>query len=656
MRSIRWSLLLYFLLALALAMGAVSLLAYQRMQVTVEEKERATAGRLRDEYDAKKAEERKRLDEKLLAKARTLVTLAQFHSNANTDRFHIGSQAGRLLMGMTPSPSSHFAGALMQMPGAIYWSNQGPFADALHRANMAELNFNEEELYRDKGDDPGTEYFQVDSNFWGASWRSTSMGDRTLAHGGQLGALLAGGNVSPLHVLAGLAVRPEEDPLYPVLEPQWDDRELEPDHIVRCVSLKAPVWWGSLRGTNRWGYAPQRPGGRTFPREPPRNPNTPSWPQPDGPRFFVYVQCASDTTDRDHELAALDKKLQGELGALSDESEASLASLRAHLWLICVAAFTSAAVGGYVLVLIGLWPLKRVGEAVSKVSPKDFKLPLGNRPLPIELRPIVERLNATFDLLKRAFAREKQAVADISHDLRTPVAALLAATEVALRKPRSAEQYREVIQDCHATGKQMSRIVECLLALARLDAGVDRVRTCDFDVAELAEECVNLVRPLAAERQLGLELNRNGPISLHTDPDKIREVLTNLLHNAIQYNRPKGNVSLTVERENGTVRLAVSDTGIGIAPEARERIFERFFRADPSRQGDVLGDMAGGFGDSMHSGLGLAIVKGYIDLLGGTIQVESALGLGTTFRVELPAAPIGSAGAASEGRLAKRSG
>jgi len=356
-------------------------------------------------------------------------------------------------------------------------------------------------------------------------------------------------------------------------------------------------------------------------------------------QFFIYVQCASDTTRLVQRLAQLDNKRDLEIAGVQEESRASLASLRSHLWLICLATFMATAVGGYLLVLIGLWPLKRVGDAVSKVSAKDFKLPLDNRPLPVELRPIVERLKGALDLLKRTFAREKQAVADISHDLRTPVAALLASTEVALRKPRSAEQYREVIEDCHATGKQMSRIVECLLALARLDAGVDRVYTCDVDVADLAEECVNLVRPLAQERQLDLQIHRNGSITVHTDPAKVREVLTNLLHNAIQYNRPQGSVSLSVSRENGTLQFDVSDTGIGIAPAAREHIFERFYRADPSRHGDVMGDLSGNIGDSMHSGLGLAIVKGYVDLLGGSIRVESTLGTGSTFHVELPAVP-----------------
>jgi signal transduction histidine kinase len=112
---------------------------------------------------------------------------------------------------------------------------------------------------------------------------------------------------------------------------------------------------------------------------------------------------------------------------------------------------------------------------------------------------------------------------------------------------------------------------------------------------------------------------------LLTDPDKLREVLNNLLHNAIQYNRPAGCIDLVVTPCGEEVQFEVRDTGIGIPAEARERIFERFYRADPARAGDGL-----------NAGLGLAIVKEYVELMGGHISVESAPGQGSTFRVQLP--------------------
>jgi signal transduction histidine kinase len=103
-------------------------------------------------------------------------------------------------------------------------------------------------------------------------------------------------------------------------------------------------------------------------------------------------------------------------------------------------------------------------------------------------------------------------------------------------------------------------------------------------------------------------------------------VVTNLLHNAIQYNKPNGRVDVSVDRLNGHVQLEVRDTGIGIGPEVKSHLFERFYRADPSRNSE-----------DVHAGLGLAIVKGYLDLMGGSIEVESEEGRGSTFRVLLPA-------------------
>src|SRR5262249_15194110 len=153
----------------------------------------------------------------------------------------------------------------------------------------------------------------------------------------------------------------------------------------------------------------------------------------------------------------------------------SLASLRNRLLLIGSLTFLATVAGCFWLVRLGLAPLRRLSDAVSRVSPRDFRLSFDERRLPGELEPIVERLQGTLDLLKRAFAREKQAAADISHELRTPLAVMLTTTELALRKQRSAEEYRELLRDCRDSAQQMNQIVQRLLTLARLDAGVDQV-------------------------------------------------------------------------------------------------------------------------------------------------------------------------------------
>ena len=186
-----------------------------------------------------------------------------------------------------------------------------------------------------------------------------------------------------------------------------------------------------------------------------------------------------------------------------------------------------------------------------------------------------------------------------------------------------------MLEEARASGQHMYGLVERLLTLARLDAGADHLRPREVDVTALADQCASLVRPLAEARGLKLEVHKNGPACVTADPDKLREVFTNLLHNAIEYNKPHGAIDVAVERHNGDVHVEVRDTGIGIAPDARQQIFERFYRSDPSRAAEGL-----------HAGLGLAIVKGYVDLMGGKIDVESTEGQGSTFRVHLPVRPV----------------
>jgi len=539
MKSIRLSLVLYFLALLAAALGAVSVFAYRYTERVLDSKEESRRALLDDRYHRASENESRSLEWRLNALSRRVAGSVQYQ---------------------------------LHPPGRRPQSNL-----------PIDFQFNEEAIlphHEKEANIP--EYFQINIE-GGRAWRSRSMGEHSF---------------------------PFDSAAFARMEPfklKYDETELKPGiHVLRAS------WKGD---TSRVLVFPR--GKRPMPAaaDPPER----------GSAQGILIQCAAETTHRDAELARLQLALENDLASLKAESKTTLGSLRNRLLLINLVTFATVLVGGFWLVRLGLLPLQRLSEAVSLVSAKDFRLPFEERNLPAELRPIVERLTETLNLLKRAFAREKQAAADISHELRTPLAALLTTIEVALRKPRPAEEYRDVLADCHATGQQMNQLVERLLALARMDAGVDTLRPRSVDVTNLADQCANLVRPLAEARGLNLRVHRNGPIQFQTDPDKLREVINNLLHNAIEYNGPNGSVDLSVERQNGHLQVEVRDTGIGIAAEAREHIFERFYRADPSRHADGL-----------HAGLGLAIVKGYVDLMGGSIAVESTLGKGSTFRLQLP--------------------
>jgi signal transduction histidine kinase len=614
MRSIRLSLTVYFLALVSLALGAVSVLVYRSATQTLREKEHAAEQLLQTRYEEECDRERQHLDQALFSQAQTLAREVQFR-NARFEalRYWPLNSLGALTTAPTPVPLGSFS--------ALPWVLQGQQKDnelnwfLMRRATFdpgAKIALNPADLPPPINDN-APDYFQINSA-WGAIYRSPSLGKRTFGFD------------------AGVFA-----PNRPVFDVRYDDEHVG-DIKVRRVLVLAPaarnVPWGGF-----YGGPPQRSrngggkegGGRGAPPRSPDDPGTqPQQPPPPRMDFWtrpaLCIQYASEVNKLDATLADLKTKLDEDLEDVHERSRESLAQLRNHLLLIAGVCFAAVLLGTLSLVRLSLAPLKRVSEAVSQVTERDFRLQLDSRPLPGELTPIVERLSQTLEQLKRAFEREKQATADISHELRTPLSALLTTIEVTLRKPRKSDEYRDALEDCRASAGQINHAVERLMALARLDAGVDRVRSQTVDAADVAKQCIAVIRPLAEARGLHLSLHAEEDAVLETDPDKLREILSNLLHNAIQYNRPDGTIDVVVHREDGRLQLEVRDTGIGIAPSARPHLFERFYRADPSRQTDGL-----------NAGLGLAIVKGYLDLMGGTIEVDSVEGQGSIFRVCMPA-------------------
>jgi signal transduction histidine kinase len=591
MHSIRLSLTVYFLLLLAAALGGASWVVYQTAADTLRDKRKATAELIQSQYEERCREACDQVDKALLSQAQSLTRLTQFQLQFDLNRVRWLNEIGLLTAGLTPSGAA-------AVPVWAMASQRGPVSFELYRRFLTGIRLNQDDLVHHsegvtadhRAEGQAADYFQIDTS-WGASYRSPSLGSRSL----------------PTETMAAV------DPGMP----EFDDVQLEPGVPVRRVVLKTSMV--------RLGPPLPPPGERSSSE--PRRRREGRLEFISRPTLYLYVQCASNIDRREAALAGIATTRNHEVEQLDQTTEDSQAGLRRRLLAVAIVTFLAGIPGCVALVHAGLAPLRRLSDAVSRVSAKDFHLPFAGPKPPRELQPIVARLREALDMLKRAFAREKQATADISHELRTPLAALLTTTEMALRRQRSPEEYQEVLVDCQASARQMSRAVERLLALARLDAGVDTLRLQAVDASVLAEQCLSVVRPLAHARGVHLAVHVQGERIPHltTDPDKFSEVLTNLLHNAIQYNRPGGDIDVRLCRYDGRFELAVKDTGVGIAPEARAHLFERFWRADSSRGADGL-----------HAGLGLAIVKGYVDLMGGTISVESKEGQGSTFRVQLP--------------------
>ena len=196
---------------------------------------------------------------------------------------------------------------------------------------------------------------------------------------------------------------------------------------------------------------------------------------------------------------------------------------------------------------------------------------------------------------------------------------MLTQTQSALARERPTAEYRETLEACQRATQRMRRLIESLLELARLDAGQEPLRRDACDLSQIAADCIELIRPLAAARQL--QIHTELPAApCPGDAERLAQVVTNLLSNAIDYNQDGGEIRVTTKHHSGTATLIVSNTGPGISSEDLPHIFERFHRADRART-------AG------HSGLGLTITQAIVHAHGGSIEVESVLRKGATVTV-----------------------
>jgi len=594
MTSIRLSLIVYFSALLLVGLGAVCLLFYMQTQTTLEQKEESTRMLYVKEFQNRCSEAHSQFDKQLVQQTRFLASRAR-GSNAFFETLVSAGSVSSVLL-----PGGQVNVPLVGLHPQLVWKryNRGRPFDLFLAQRNAESR---EDAFEVEPPDPA--HYQL------------------FAADGEL--------MQQSSLESQEQIKLDDDFRRAELYTERLDMVSINGQKFRRVTFKGSVpksRLASMSFSSRWvpqagfkgGFRPRRPS--IF----------------DAPAPVFYLMCEESLAPVHAQIARFQSEFNTNLADLKQATQDDLSKLNARLWWIALATFAGLVVGGFGVLCLGLRPLNRLSDAVSRVNERDFELHVSTLNLPSELRPIADRLKKTLEQLGKAFEREKQASADISHELRTPLSALLTNLEVALRKPRSAEQYREVLEECRGSGQQMYHLVERLLSLARLDAGAVQMKNQILDVSTLARQCANLVKPIAEERGLSLRVHADTAVHLKADPDKLREVLTNLLHNAIEYNRPEGSIHLSVRRENGHVQLEVRDTGIGISPKARERIFERFFRADPSRQADTP-----------HAGLGLAIVKSYVDLMGGTIDLTSG-DEGSTFCIALPAGDVASMDTAKE--------
>jgi two-component system, OmpR family, sensor kinase len=279
-------------------------------------------------------------------------------------------------------------------------------------------------------------------------------------------------------------------------------------------------------------------------------------------------------------------------------------------------------VGGWWLASRAIRPIEDISSTAAKISGGDLAQRIDVSETESELGRLASVLNSTFARLDAAFSQQQQFTSDAAHELRTPVSVMLTQTQTALNRERSAAEYRETVESCQRAAQRMRRLIESLLELARLDAGQQPMKHARFDLAQTARDCVALIEPLATARHVKISCDLP-PLECIGDSERLSQVITNLLTNAITYNKENGEVRVEGETKDASVILRVSDTGLGISAEDLPRVFDRFYRADNSRT-------------SGNTGLGLAISKAIVEAHSGQIEVTSQPNAGTVFTIRLP--------------------
>jgi heavy metal sensor kinase len=302
---------------------------------------------------------------------------------------------------------------------------------------------------------------------------------------------------------------------------------------------------------------------------------------------------------------------------------AELRNTALHLTAVGILILLVGLAGGWWFVTRSLQPIYEIGFTAVKISAGDLSQRISVAEAESELGQLAAVLNSTFARLETAFAQQKQFASDAAHELRTPVSVILTQTQTALNRERDAASYKQTVEACQRAAQRMRRLIESLLELARFDAGQEVLKRMRFDFAKTISDATNLVQPLADERGVKI-ISELAPLEINGDSERLMQVVTNLLTNAIQYNQPDGEVRVRLKPQAGLAVLTIANTGQGIAPENLPRVFERFYRADQSRTG------AG------NAGLGLSICKAIVEAHGGTIEAASEVETGTTFIVRLP--------------------
>ena len=311
------------------------------------------------------------------------------------------------------------------------------------------------------------------------------------------------------------------------------------------------------------------------------------------------------------------------LAALNiDHHKAFMTVVVRAMWISIACAIVVSILVSIFIARGGMRPLARLTNQVNAISSNQLKQRIATDDLPVELVGLGDAFNAMLARLDASFARLSEFSADIAHELRTPVSNLLTQTQVMLSRPRSVEEYRDVLASNAEELERLSRMVSDMLFLAKTDNASTLTHRERVDLAKEVGDLFEFYEALAAEKSINLRLS--GALSVKGDRGMLRRALNNLISNAVRYTPAGGCIEVRLERDGENAVIHVTNPGQPIPESMREQLFERFYRADTARSRDTEG-----------AGLGLAIVKAIAQSHGGGVGVASS-GQSNTFTVWLP--------------------
>jgi heavy metal sensor kinase len=322
-----------------------------------------------------------------------------------------------------------------------------------------------------------------------------------------------------------------------------------------------------------------------------------------------------------------DKSFVIEVGASRAPIQAVLQQMMLPLTIGLPAILLIAILGGYALVRRALAPVDVITRTAERISSRNLDERLPVPPTDDELQRLSEALNRMITRLNESFDYTRRFLADASHELRTPLTVIRGELENAVGTPGLPAVTRDGMGSVLEEVDRLARIVEGLFALSRLDAGEAQAERVRFDLGELAMTTTEQMCLLAEDKGVSLSRDISRGVTVEGDRARLKQVVVNLLDNAIKYTPAGGTVTMAVRANAGKAWLGVTDNGMGIPAEALPHLFERFYRVDKARSRDLGG-----------AGLGLSIVKAICDAHNGRVGVASEPGRGSCFSVELPLA------------------